>query len=268
MKAVWVSKPSSLCLCEAVIVAGIQAVCAKWAQTSSWLNDRKGWGARTHRGVSSMAHQRRVAVSCHPLVSLGRYCDFLCVCIMTDCTWLSLCGAVWTWPQTKCCIFLIRSFRQTVFFFFFFNSSSTMKAFIRGFRISLQPETALCFVGILVSELGLSRPEPVGQSHCADWHEDLKVPLVFSHTDPLLPDSLQIRAITLCSVCLYVCIYTPSSTTSLHGSPQEAFQGLTSFALITATRDWADRLIFPTLHEAAQQQQRRGTTRHPERFYN
>ena len=53
------SKAAGLCTDEAVIIACIQAVSVKLAQTLMGINDRKGWGART------------LAVSCHMFASSG-----------------------------------------------------------------------------------------------------------------------------------------------------------------------------------------------------
>ncbi len=109
---------------------------------------------------------------------------------------------------------------------------------------------------------------PVGRSRCAGWHEDLKVPLVCHILTHFAWQLTNQSHQSVYSVCVFVCAHLHTLQRHLPSwSSPRGFQGLTSFALITATWDGADRLIFPTLHGAAQQQCL-GTTRHPEWFYN
>lgn len=68
---------------------------------------------------------------------------------------------------------------------------------------------------------------PVGPSHCAGWHRDLRVPLVchiLTHFGWQLRNQCHQSMCSVCYVC--VCIYTPSSATSPRGAPREASRAL------------------------------------------
>lgn len=112
----------------------------KWAQTLTWVNDRKGWGARTLFII-------RGTLLC-PITSLCPLDSAVtsCVSIITSCTWASLQSAVHTGTQTKCCIFFLCP--SDSLFFFFLNSSNTMEPFSRDGYISSRSKTTRCSVDV------------------------------------------------------------------------------------------------------------------------
>lgn len=250
MKAVW---NQSQLVCAHVRLWSWQAF-----RQSVWNEPRHWQELMTGRAGVPGHSSSSEAVSCHLFVSSGQRCDFLCVHIMTSCTWPSLHITVHTGTQTKCCSFFIRTLRKS-----FFLTTVAQQRHSAGMLISHVP-----YEGGTISHYSLKLLDvlwvsgclnlapvchrPVGRSHCAGWHEDLKVPLVCHILTHFAWQLTNQSHQSMCSV--HVCVYLYFLTLQRHlasWSSPRGFQGLTSFALITATWDWADRLIFPTLHGAA-----------------